>query len=86
MKFFLISIFGICLWLSLARASTDSKMKLVGYVRSFDTQSIVIESGNQRFTIPRSFYPDKTKSGELISIPVTKAEFAAFKHATSVKK
>jgi hypothetical protein len=86
MKFFLISIFGICLWLSLAQASTDSKMKLVGYVRSFDTQNIVVESGNQRFTVPRSFYPDKTRSGDLISIPVTKAEFVAFKHATAAKK
>ena len=86
MKFFLIAIFGVCLWLSLAQAATDSKLKLVGYVRSFDAESIVIDSGNQRYTIPRAHYPEKTKAGELVSVSVTQDEFAALKHVTSTKQ
>ena len=86
MKFFLIAIVGICLWLSLAQASTDSKLKLVGYVRSFNDQAIVIDNGNQRYTVPRAHYPEKTKTGELVSVSVTQEEFAALKHSTSVKQ
>jgi hypothetical protein len=85
-KFFLVSIAGICVWLSLAQAATDSKLKLVGYVRSFDAQNIVVDSGNQRYTIPRSHFPEATKAGELVSVSVTQEEFSSFKHTTSVKQ
>jgi hypothetical protein len=86
MKIFLASIAMICTLISLAQASTASKMKLVGYVTAFDQNTVTIESGNQRFTIPRAMYPDRTKSGELISVPVTESEFASLKHQTTVKK
>lgn len=86
MKIFLVAIASVCVWLSLAQAATDSKLKLVGYVRSFDEKMVVVESGNQRFEIPRSYFPQKTRAGELVSVPVSQNEFDTFKATTTSKK
>ncbi len=86
MKFFLVGIFGWCLVISLAQAATGSKMKLVGYVTAFDDKTVTIESGTQRFTIPRKMYPDQTKSGEMISVAVTQTEFDSLKHTPLTAK
>jgi hypothetical protein len=79
MKLFLLVVASVCVVLSLAQASTSPNVKLTGYVVSFDQNAITIESGNQKFQIPRVMYPDKTKSGELVSVPMTQKEYALLK-------
>jgi|GEM_PF-4050217 len=87
MKFYLVGMIGWCLVISLAQAATGPKMKLVGYVMAFDDKSVTIESGTQKFTIPRTMYPDKTKSGEMISVAVTQDEYENLKRApVTIKK
>ena len=86
MKLFLAAIASVCIVLSLAQASTSKTLKLTGYVTSFDAKIVTIESGNQKFQVPRTMYPDKTKSGELISVPMTQKEYAVLKHTPISKQ
>jgi hypothetical protein len=85
-KLFLASIAICCFVMSLAQASTTNRLKLTGYVTTFDDTAVTVESGTQRYTIPRAMYPDAIKAGELISVPMTQTEFASLKHVPTVKR
>lgn len=86
MKFLIALILAGSFGLSLARASTSGQLRVVGYVTSFDQQKITVESGSQKFEIPRKMYSEKAQLGELISVAMTPQDFSSLKRVNPVAK
>lgn len=63
-------------------ALISSKIKLEGYVTSFDNDKVTVESGSQRIEVPRKFYQYKVKAGERISIEMDTKDLDGFKKET----
>lgn len=83
-----LSILALSLFagISTSQAAIGPTLDLEGYVVSFDSKTIVVESGTQRIEVPVTYYVPKVKVGEKIQIPMTYAELETLKTSDIKKK
>jgi len=79
MKRIIASVLAVLLPIVAIALLANPNVKLKGAVLSFDLNTFVVRSGNQKIEVPRKLYEKDPKVGEDVQIEMDEATFESLK-------